>query len=160
MEGTRIEDDCLHDFWRSGKCNEPECGGYQQHSKRHRGGIMKKNCVRILSAVFGLAALAIAAKGQAVDQLVVSVPYEFVVEGKTLPAGTYRVNRVDSQNNRALAISSYDTGAAVLVLPTEVDSQTRAAQPSFSFQQVGEQHLLNKIQTGEHVFTIPVSSPR
>jgi hypothetical protein len=122
---------------------------------------MKKNCVRILSAFFGLAALAIAAKGQAPDQLVVNVPYEFVVEGKTLPAGTYRVHRVDSQNSRALAISSFDTGAAVLVLPTEVDSQTRpAAQPSFSFQQVGEQHLLSKIQTGEHVFTIPVSSPR
>ncbi len=121
---------------------------------------MKKHCVRILSAFFGLAALAITAKGQAVDQIVVNVPYEFVVAGKTLPAGTYKVNRVNDHDTRALAISSFDTGAAVLVLPTEVADRTRAVQPSLSFQQIGEQHLLSKIQTDEHVFTIPVSSPR
>ena len=121
---------------------------------------MKKHCVRILSVFFGLAALAIAAKGQTVDQIVVNIPYEFVVAGKTLPAGTYRVHRVDDRNNRALAISSFDTGAAVLVLPVEVAGQTRAAEPRLSFQQVGEQHLLSRIQTDEHVFTIPVSGPR
>ena len=43
---------------------------------------MKKHCVRILSVFFGLAALAIAAKGQTVDQIVVNIPYEFVVAGK------------------------------------------------------------------------------
>jgi len=37
---------------------------------------MKKHCVRILGAFFGLAALTITAKGQAVDQIVVNVPYE------------------------------------------------------------------------------------
>lgn len=121
---------------------------------------MKKHCVRILSTFFGLAALAITAMGQTVDQLIVNIPYEFVVAGKTLPAGTYRVHRIDDSNYRTLAISSSDTGAAVLVLPTEVTGQTGAAEPSVSFQQVGEQHLLSKIQTDEHVFTIPVSSPR
>jgi hypothetical protein len=118
---------------------------------------MKNHCVRILSAFFGLAALAFTAKGQAADQIVVNIPYEFVVAGTALPAGTYKINRVDDQNNRVLAIRSYDTGATILVLPTEVDSQTRAAQPSVIFQQAGEQHLLSKIQTDEHVFTIPVS---
>jgi hypothetical protein len=121
---------------------------------------MKKHCVRILSVFFGLAALAIVAKGQTIDQIVVNVPYEFVVAGKTLPAGTYRVHRIDESNVGALAISSSDTGAAVLVLPTEVIGQARTAEPSLIFQQVGEQHLLSKIQTDEHVFTIPVSSPR
>jgi hypothetical protein len=155
IECTRIEDDCLHDFWRSRKCNDPECGGYQQHSKRHKGEMMKKHCVRVLSAFFGLAALAITVKGQAADQLVVNIPYEFVVAGKTLPAGTYRVSRVSDKDERALAISSFESHAAVLVLPSAVGDKTDA-EPGVTFQQVGEQHLLSKIQTGEHVFTIPV----
>lgn len=120
---------------------------------------MKKHCVRILSAFFGLAALAITAKGQAADQVVVNIPYEFVAGGKTLPAGSYRINRVSDKNERALVISSFENRAAVVVLPVEVAGKTGAEQPSVSFQQVGEQHLLSKIQTAEHVFTIPVSSP-
>jgi hypothetical protein len=120
---------------------------------------MKKYCVRILSAFFGLAALAITAKGQPADQLAVNIPYEFVVAGKTLPAGPYRINRISVNNERALVISSFENRAAVVVQPIEVAGKTGAEQPSVSFQQFGEQHLLSKIQTAEHVFTIPVSSP-
>jgi len=120
---------------------------------------MKKHCVRILSVFFGLAALALTAKGQAVDQLVVKIPYEFVVAGKTLPAGTYRINRVSDRDEKALAISSLENHAGVLVLSSEVADKTRSEQPSLSFQLVGDQHLLSKIQTADHVFTIPVSSP-
>jgi len=153
---TRIADDCLNDVWRNRKCNNPECGGCQQHSKRNKGEMMKKHCVRILGAFFGLAALTITAKGQAVDQIVVNVPYEFVVAGKTLPAGTYKVNRISGHDEGALAISSFENHAAVLVLSSEVSEKTDSEQPSLSFRQVGEQHLLSKIQTAEHVFTIPV----
>jgi hypothetical protein len=120
---------------------------------------MKKHYVRILSAFFGLATLAITAKGQTPDQLVVNIPYEFVAAGKTLPAGSYRINRLSDKNQRVLVISSFENRAAVAVLPVEVADKTGAEQPSVSFQQVGDQYLLSKIQTAEHVFTIPVSSP-
>jgi hypothetical protein len=139
--------------------NSSECGGYQQHSKRHKGEIMRKHCVRILSAFFGLAAAALTVKGQAADQIVVKIPYEFVVAGKTLPAGTYRVNRVSDHDERALAINSYENHATVLVLSSEVIDRSGAEHPSVSFQQVGDQHLLSKIETADHIFTIPVSSP-
>ncbi len=115
---------------------------------------MKKHCVRILSAFFGLAALAITAKGQEADKLVVNVPYEFVVDGTTLPAGRYTVSPISNQNKKVLAISNSDGGATVFVLSSEIAGTTGSEQPSVSFQQVGEQHLLSKIQTAEHVFTI------
>ena len=115
---------------------------------------MKKHCVRILSAFFGLAALALTAKGEPVDQIVVNIPYEFVAAGKTLPAGTYRVNRISDNNKRGLVISSFENGVAVVVFSSEVADKTRPEQPSVTFQQVGDQHLLSKIQTAEHVFTI------
>jgi hypothetical protein len=120
--------------------------------------MMKKHCVRILSAFFGLAVLAVAAKGQTADQFVVNIPYEFVVAGKTLPAGSYRINRVSDKNERLLVISSFENRAGVLVQPIEVAGKTDTEKPSVSFQTVGDQHLLSRIETAEHVFTIPVSS--
>lgn len=120
---------------------------------------MKKYCVRILSAFFGLAGLGAAAHGQVADQLTVKISHEFVVAGKTLPAGTYRVNRASDNDERVLIIRGFENRAAVMVLSSEIAERTRAEQPAVSFAVVGDQHLLSKIVTDEHVFTIPVSSP-
>ena len=49
--------------------------------------------MRILIALIGVAGLGIAAKSRETDKIVVNIPYEFVVVGKTLPAGTYGVSR-------------------------------------------------------------------
>lgn len=117
---------------------------------------MKNHCVRILSAFFAFASLAITAKAQTPDQLVVKIPYEFVAAGQTLPAGTYRVSRVSDKNNRVLLLSSFESQAAVLVLASEIADKTGAGQTSVNFQQVGDQHLLSKIETSDYVFTIPV----
>jgi hypothetical protein len=124
--------------------------------KRHKGEMMKKHCVRILSAFLGLAGLGAAAHGQVSDQLSVNIPYEFVVAGKTLPAGSYRISRANGHDERVLLISSFENHASALVLATEIVDATAAAQPGLSFQEVGEQHLLGKIQTADHVFTIRV----
>lgn len=55
---------------------------------------MKKLCLRIAVALVGFARLGITAKAQILDQIVATIPFAFVVAGKTLPAGAYRVNRV------------------------------------------------------------------
>jgi hypothetical protein len=117
---------------------------------------MKKHYVRILSALLGLAAVAFTAKAELVDHIVVNIPYEFVVDGTTLPAGRYTVNPISDQDKLVLIIRSFENHATVMVLSTEIAQKTGAEQPSVSFQQVGEQHLLSKIQTSEHVFRIPV----
>jgi len=54
---------------------------------------MKKYFMRIATTVVGIAAFAVGAKAQASDQLIVKIPYEFVVSGTTLPSGTYRLSR-------------------------------------------------------------------
>lgn len=117
---------------------------------------MKNFCIRILSAVFGLAALALTAKGQAVDQLVVNIPYEFVIAGKTLPAGTYRVSRINDKDERQLIISSFENREAAVVISNEV-IPIHTETPGLSFEQAGGEYFLSKIATAEHVFTIPVS---
>lgn len=117
---------------------------------------MRKQYLRILMVLIGAAGVAMAAKGQAVDQIVVKIPYEFVVAGKTLPAGTYRVNRVSITNERTLVLSSFENRASTIVLATDVEN-IPADKAQVSFEQVEGQYFLRKIETADHVFTIPVA---
>ena len=118
---------------------------------------MKTIYVRVLSAFFGLAAFAAATRAQEIDQIIVNVPYEFVVAGKTLPAGTYRVHRANDHDARVLAITSFENRDGALLLSSDI-SPTREDKPALRFEVIGNQHFLSRIETGEHIFTIPVSN--
>jgi hypothetical protein len=118
-----------------------------------------KRSLRILMALLGFAVLGATPKAaQVVDQINMTVPFQFVVSGKTLPAGTYRVNRVWNDNLEALVITNTENNASATVLPTEVAS-TAVNKPQVSFETAGGEHFLNKIETANHIFTIPVSRP-
>ena len=117
---------------------------------------MRKQYLRIVIALVGFAGLGITAKAQAVDQVAVNIPFEFVVAGKTLPAGNYRVNRVSNTDSRILALSSFENNVSAMILPTEVASSL-SDKAEITFEQVGDQHFLSKIETADHSFTIPVS---
>jgi len=118
---------------------------------------MNRTYVRRLVVSFGAALLAAAAAtaGEP-DRLVVDVPYDFVVDGKTLPAGRYNVKRVDDSNLRMLSISSLENHAAVVTISNSFDNP-RNFHPSLTLLETGDQRILTKIQTGEHVFYIHVS---
>jgi hypothetical protein len=118
---------------------------------------MRKYYLRILIALIGVAGLGMTAKAQAVDQIVVNIPYGFTVAGQTLPAGTYRVNRVYSNDPGILILSSFENGAGAMILPTTQVERSSAGNIHVSFEQVGGQRFLSKIETANHVFTIPVS---
>jgi hypothetical protein len=124
--------------------------------KTFKGEMMKRQYLRILVALVGFASLGISAKAQAVDQLVLTIPFEFEAGGKTLPAGTYRVNRLSEDRWAGLIVRNLQSSASAIVLPTEVES-AEAEKGRASFQQAGDQHFLSRIQTGDHIFTIPVS---
>ena len=117
---------------------------------------MRKQYLRILIALIGTAGLAKAAKGQSVDQIVVNIPYEFVVSGKTLPAGTYRVNREPTPIGRLLVFSSVENRTSAIVLATDVEN-IPADKGQISFEQVEGRYFLSKIETADHAFNIPVS---
>jgi hypothetical protein len=118
--------------------------------------MMRKQCARILIALIVVAGLGVTARAQAPDQILVNIPYEFVVAGKTLPAGTYRVNPVSNNDHEASVLSSFESRATVMVLSSSIES-TQVSRPEVSFEQAGSQHFLSKIETADHVFTIPVS---
>jgi hypothetical protein len=117
--------------------------------------MMKKLCLRIAVALVSFAGLGITAKAQVVDQIIVTIPFEFVVAGKTLPAGTYRVSPVSDDRWEGLILSGVKNHASAIVLPNEVENAAEKAH--VSFETAGDEHFLSKIETADNVFTIPVS---
>jgi hypothetical protein len=116
---------------------------------------MKRNYFRMLVVSLFVASIGVAAQAGEPDQLLVNIPYDFVVSGKTLPAGAYRVSRLSDSDLHQIAISSVDTGSTVLALSAQVQHTSRF-QPKITLQHSGDQNFLSRIQTANHVFTIAV----
>jgi hypothetical protein len=119
---------------------------------------MRKLCLRIAVALVSLAGLGITVKAQDVvaDQVVVTIPFQFVVAGKTLPAGRYHVNRVSDDKWAGLVFSSVENRSSAIVHPIKVES-THDGKAHVGFETAGGEHFLSKIETADNVFTIPVS---
>jgi hypothetical protein len=117
---------------------------------------MRRQCLRIVMALIGVGVFGIGAKAQVLDQIEVHIPYQFVVAGKTLPAGTYRVKRVGVTDPRLLILNSLETRATAIIHSTWVENSD-ADKNEVSFVQVGDEHFLSKIETPDHLFIISVS---
>jgi hypothetical protein len=116
---------------------------------------MKKQYLRILMALVGFAAFAMAARAQTVDQIVVTIPYEFVAAGKTLPAGTYRVHRISNDRFSGLVFSSFENGTSVFVHPIDVENAD-GQNVHVAFRQIEGQYFLSQIETADNVFNVSV----
>ena len=114
---------------------------------------MKKRYFTVLFALTCVLALGLSAQAQSEDAVVAMVPYDFVAGGAVLPAGTYRVSRIDTGGERELRISSYETGASAFLLPT-MFAGAPAEQPQLSFEKIADKHFLSKIQTANGIYTI------
>ena len=107
----------------------------------------------VLTATF-LLGLNISAPAEDLDAAIVTVPFEFVAGGVTLPAGEYRVNRVNFNGDPELAIRSYNKGATFL-LPIAF-AAVADGQPKLSFEQVGDKHFLSQVETLRGVYTLGI----
>jgi len=116
---------------------------------------VKKKYASILFALIGLLGIGTAAKGEIRGEIKVTLPFEFVVDGKTLPAGIYTLSRVGDDKNEGLILTNYESRTSVFVHPVRVDSAS-ADKPKVSFQRVGDQLFLSGIRTSQGVYDIPV----
>ena len=116
---------------------------------------MKKSYLTAVLMFTCVLGVGVSARAQDADAVLVNVPFEFAVGGATLPAGDYRVSRVNPGTNRELAISGYEKGN-VFVLPVAFDHGP-ANQPTLSFEHVGGKYFLSRIKTPSGVYTMPAS---
>ena len=118
---------------------------------------MKKSYVTAVLTLTCLLGIGVSARAQDADAVVVSVPFEFVAGGATLPAGEYRVSRLNPGISRELSISSYKNGGAFLLPTTFGEFATANGHPTLSFEVVGGKHFLTGIKTLSGVYTLPAS---
>ena len=116
---------------------------------------MKKQYASILLTLTCVLGLGVGAEGQSQREVIVTVPYEFVASGKTLPAGTYTVTRVSEDRFGGLIISSYENRSSVVVMPNEFEGYP-SDNIKVSFKQIGDVHFLSKIETANGAYNIPV----
>jgi hypothetical protein len=116
---------------------------------------MKKSYLTVVLMLTCLLGVGVSARAQDADAVVASVPFEFVAGGATLPAGEYRVSRVNPGVNRELAIRGYNKGNAFL-LPLAFDDGPDN-EPTLSFEHVGGKYFLSRIKTLSGVYIMPAS---
>ena len=118
---------------------------------------MNKSYFMVVLMSMCLLGVGVSARAQDADAVVVSVPFEFVAGRATLPAGEYRISRINPGVNRELAIRGYNKGNAFL-LPLAFDDVAAAnGLPTLSFEHVGGKYFLSGIKTLSGAYTLPAS---
>ena len=116
---------------------------------------MKKQYVTVLFALICVLALGLSARAQDGDSVIVKVPYDFVAGSAVLPAGTYKVSRVNTGVLQELFVKNYDTGVGTFLTPT-VFEDAPAVHVTLSLRSVKGKYFLSKIQTLNGVYTIAI----
>jgi hypothetical protein len=115
-----------------------------------------KKYAKILVAVTFLLGVGVAAKAETRPEITAKFPFQFVVGGKTLPAGTYKVSRMGDDPRNVLMFSNDKGTASAFVLPLSI-AEPSSDKPKVGFERVGTRYLLSSIQTGDFVYNISVS---
>jgi hypothetical protein len=116
---------------------------------------MKGKFAAILILLVGVLALCTVTKAEGRDAIKLTVPFEFVVDGETLPAGTYTLSRLGDDKFGGLILRNETTRTSIFVHPIETENAP-SDKPQVSFERVGEQHFLSEIQTSHDVYEIAV----
>ena len=110
---------------------------------------MKKQSLRIFVILSFLAIFAAStAHAQSGGEQTANVPFSFSVGGRTFPAGTYSVRRLNPQSDRtALSVRSADGRAGKIVLTLPVQSGAARESAKLVFNRYGHQYFLSQVWT-------------
>ncbi len=107
---------------------------------------MKKSLVVLLVAGVVSLAGAFSAQAQGTDAALVKVPFQFIVSGKVLPAGSYRIS-MQTPNAAVLLISSLDGSnvAAVTLTQAQRNAYSPDGAARVAFTKYGGQYFMSSV---------------
>ena len=107
--------------------------------------------MKTLSRITGMLALALLAAqaGRAQEPILANIPFAFTVGNTTLPAGEYRVEKLQD-SSPALLIQRTDRGASMIVITSAVEVNAPQAQTKLIFHRYGKQCFLSQVWTAGH----------
>ena len=97
----------------------------------------------ILLSVLGVLT-SVSAHAQAGKQFTVTIPFNFCVAGKTLPAGQYHVGR-SSEDSEGLVLRGTDGRTGVFVLTRGIQTAEVQQQSKLVFRRYGDQYFLGEV---------------
>jgi hypothetical protein len=116
---------------------------------------LKEYRLRILLA-FGLL-LGMAAGAHAQSLVVAEVPFDFIVSGIKMPAGTYSVDRVFADNPDTLVIHSADRKFSAFATAAAGGDAQSSANPKIVFHRYGDEYFLTEVRTSARAYPLGIS---
>ena len=109
---------------------------------------MLKQCVVTVLLLLSLIALpANSVDAQSAYRFKVDVPFQFVLNGQTLPAGTYVIERTDPAKPNIVTLKRVDGGVVRVVLTQRVEKDEPSTASSLIFIQRKGKHYLFQVWT-------------
>ena len=97
----------------------------------------------IMLSVLGVLT-SVSAHAQAGKQFTVTIPFNFYVAGKTLPAGQYYVGR-STEDSEGLVLRGTDGRTGVFVLTRGIQTAEVQQQSKLVFRRYGDQYFLSSV---------------
>jgi hypothetical protein len=111
-----------------------------------KGAFMKRTGFRVLTSLIAVVILGMPVIYAGSEAIVsATIPFDFIVGNKTLPAGQYTVSAL---SQRGLMVRSEDAKSAVIVLTTGLSAKSAKNQPRLEFNRYGSTYFLSKVWRG------------
>jgi hypothetical protein len=109
---------------------------------------MKKKAFGFLMISTLIGALAVPVLAQSMLRLQASVPFEFIVGAKTMPAGEYSI--ILDLGPRLVRLQDFKAGTGVVSLSNwmQVKSKDPAAETKLVFHRYGDKYFLSEVSDG------------
>jgi hypothetical protein len=104
---------------------------------------MKKQSF-LMAGVLVLSSMAATQIARAQEAMVVDIPFAFTAGSATLPAGEYRVQKMD-RNSAVLLIDCWDAKASALVITNAAQAKETQTESKLVFNRYGNRYFLSQV---------------
>jgi hypothetical protein len=104
---------------------------------------MKKQSI-LLAGLLALSSLAATQVARAQESMVVNIPFAFTAGNVTLPAGEYRVQKME-QNSAVLLIHCWDARLATFVVTNPAQTKELQSQSKLVFNRYDNRYFLSQV---------------
>ena len=106
---------------------------------------MKKQSI-LLAGLLVLSSIAATQVARAQEAMVVDIPFAFTAGNATLPAGEYRVQKMD-RNPSVLLIHCWDARLATFVVTNPAQAKELQTESKLVFKRYGNRYFLSQVWT-------------
>jgi hypothetical protein len=106
---------------------------------------MLKQSVRAVILFFSLITSVVSANAQSTHRFKVDVPFQFILNGQTLPAGNYVIERTDPAKPNIVTLKRADGGVVRVIITQRVEREHPSTESSLIFIRRGDRRYLFQV---------------